>query len=83
MAGVLDRVALVTGAGSAEGIGFATAKVLAAAGACVTLTATTKRIFERLETQPGPGWAREGRIIRRRITSVQRGDNIYCGSNFS
>ena len=50
MAGVLDRVALVTGAGSAEGIGFATAKALATAGAKVTLTSTTKRIFERLET---------------------------------
>ena len=50
MAGVLDRVALVTGAGSAEGIGFATAKALAARGARVALTSTTKRIFERLET---------------------------------
>jgi 3-oxoacyl-[acyl-carrier protein] reductase len=50
MAGVLDRIALVTGAGSAEGIGFATAKALAAGGARVALTSTTKRIFERLET---------------------------------
>ena len=53
MTGVLDRVALVTGAGSAEGIGFATAKALAAAGARVALTSTTKRIFERLETLGG------------------------------
>jgi 3-oxoacyl-[acyl-carrier protein] reductase len=50
MTGVLDRIALVTGAGSAEGIGFATAKALAAGGARVALTSTTKRIFERLET---------------------------------
>jgi 3-oxoacyl-[acyl-carrier protein] reductase len=50
MAGVLDRVALVTGAGSAEGIGFATARALATGGARVALTSTTKRIFERLET---------------------------------
>ena len=50
MAGVLDRAALVTGAGSAEGIGFATARALAAAGARVALTSTTRRIFERLET---------------------------------
>ncbi|SDS25511.1 3-oxoacyl-[acyl-carrier protein] reductase [Halopseudomonas xinjiangensis] len=42
-----DRVALVTGAGSAEGIGFATAKLLFEAGACVALTSTTNRIFER------------------------------------
>jgi 3-oxoacyl-[acyl-carrier protein] reductase len=50
MAGVLDRIALVTGAGSAEGIGFASARALAAGGARVALTSTTKRIFERLET---------------------------------
>jgi len=50
MAGVLDRIALVTGAGSAEGIGFAAARALAAGGARVALTSTTRRIFERLET---------------------------------
>ena len=50
MAGILGRVALVTGAGSAEGIGFATAKALAAAGARVALTSTTERIFERLKS---------------------------------
>lgn len=47
MAGVAGRVALVTGAGSAEGIGFATARILAAAGARVAITATTDRIFDR------------------------------------
>ena len=50
MAGILGRIALVTGAGSAEGIGFATAKALAAAGARVALTSTTERIFERLKS---------------------------------
>mgnify|MGYP006076140749 CR=1 FL=1 len=47
MAGVKDRVVLVTGAGSDGGIGFATAKLLAAAGAKVAITSTTNRIFER------------------------------------
>ena len=47
MAGVRGRVALVTGAGSAEGIGFAIARALAAAGARVCLTATTPRIHDR------------------------------------
>jgi 3-oxoacyl-[acyl-carrier protein] reductase len=41
------RVALVTGAGSAEGIGFATARLLSELGAAVALTATTDRAHER------------------------------------
>jgi len=47
MAGVRDRVALVTGCGSAAGIGFATARLLRAAGARVAITSTTERIFQR------------------------------------
>src|SRR5690606_22842643 len=47
MAGVAGRVALVTGAGAPGGIGFATARVLAAAGARVAITSTTQRIFDR------------------------------------
>lgn len=42
-----DQVALVTGAGSETGIGFATARLLGAAGARVVLTSTTSRIDER------------------------------------
>jgi 3-oxoacyl-[acyl-carrier protein] reductase len=41
------RVALVTGAGSEAGIGFAVAKALAQAGAVVALTSTTRRIMDR------------------------------------
>jgi 3-oxoacyl-[acyl-carrier protein] reductase len=41
------RRALVTGAGSAEGIGFACARALAAAGMEVAVAATTERIHER------------------------------------
>lgn len=47
MAGVAGRVALVTGAGSAGGIGFATARALLAAGARVAITSTTARIQDR------------------------------------
>lgn len=49
MAGVSGRVALVTGAGSADGIGFATARLLKAAGAKVAITSTTDRIYDRLK----------------------------------
>jgi 3-oxoacyl-[acyl-carrier protein] reductase len=53
MAGVEGRVALVTGAGSADGIGFATAKLLGVAGAKVAITSTTERIYKRLEELGG------------------------------
>lgn len=55
MAGVRDRVALVTGAGSADGIGMACARALAAAGARVAISATTERIFRRLAELDGAG----------------------------
>jgi 3-oxoacyl-[acyl-carrier protein] reductase len=41
------QTALVTGAGSAEGIGFAIARRLQAAGAHVAITSTTDRIHDR------------------------------------
>lgn len=47
MAKVAGRVALVTGAGSPGGIGFAIARALVAAGAKVAVTATTDRIHAR------------------------------------
>jgi len=42
-----DRVALVTGAGSPDGIGFATARVLGREGARLATTSTTERIHDR------------------------------------
>ncbi len=42
-----DRVALVTGAGSETGIGFAIARALVKAGARVCVTSTTARIHDR------------------------------------
>ena len=65
MAGVKGRVALVTGAGSADGIGFATARLLAGRRRPkVAITSTTERIFERLATlvgAPDETFARRGR----------------------
>ena len=42
-----QRVALVTGAGSATGIGFAVARALAGAGLAVAVCSTTERIHDR------------------------------------
>lgn len=47
MTDLRGRVALVTGAGSADGIGFAIARMFHDAGATVVLTSTTNRIFQR------------------------------------
>jgi 3-oxoacyl-[acyl-carrier protein] reductase len=42
-----NRVAIVTGAGSAEGIGFETARRMLSLGAKVAITSTTNRIVDR------------------------------------
>ena len=49
------RVALVTGAGAPDGIGFATARLLGAMGATVAVAATTDRVHERVATLVSEG----------------------------
>src|SRR5438094_9347681 len=49
------RVALVTGAGSPTGIGFATAQLLAEKGARVAITSTTDRIEDRAKELTSKG----------------------------
>jgi 3-oxoacyl-[acyl-carrier protein] reductase len=51
------RVALVTGAGSPDGIGFATASLLGSMGATLVVTATTSRIDERAGELRDEGFA--------------------------
>jgi 3-oxoacyl-[acyl-carrier protein] reductase len=41
------RHALVSGCGSAEGIGFATARLLGRLGARISITSTTERVHDR------------------------------------
>lgn len=53
------RVAIVTGAGSPRGIGFATARVLSEMGASILVTSTTERIHERVNELRAIG----GRVV--------------------
>jgi 3-oxoacyl-[acyl-carrier protein] reductase len=54
------RVALVTGAGAPDGIGYATARLLAELGAAVLITATTARIQDRVSELRGAGFDAAG-----------------------
>ncbi len=58
------RVALISGAGSATGIGFASARALGRAGARVAITATTERVHERVAELRGLGLDAVGFIAR-------------------
>ena len=56
------RVALVTGAGSESGIGFATARLLCALGVAVELAATTDRVLDRASEVAEAGGRAHGSI---------------------
>lgn len=58
------RAALVTGCGSASGIGFATARALAERGARVAMTATTSRIDDRVAELQSLGFDAHGVVAR-------------------
>ena len=54
------RVALVTGAGSPDGIGYATARLLGELGAAVMISATTARVHDRLSDLRNAGFDAAG-----------------------
>ena len=56
------RVALVTGAGSVTGIGFATARLLAELGAVVQVSGTTERVFDRAAELVDEGFSARGMV---------------------
>ena len=56
------RVALVTGAGSDTGIGFASAALLASMGASVLVTSTTRRIDDRVNELGARGFDVRGAV---------------------
>ena len=56
------RVALVTGAGSPSGIGFATARILGRGGASVAIASTSERIHERVRELAGDGTVSSGHV---------------------
>lgn len=56
------RAALVTGAGSADGIGFASARLLAELGAAVMISSTTARIEDRVSELRTTGFDAAGVI---------------------
>jgi 3-oxoacyl-[acyl-carrier protein] reductase len=56
------RVALVTGAGAPDGIGFATARLLSELGAAVMISATTSRIHDRVSALRSAGFDAAGMV---------------------
>lgn len=58
------RVALITGAGSQDGIGFATATLLGQLGASVIITATTDRVAQRVAELEEMGISAVGIVAR-------------------
>ncbi|MBB6389732.1 NAD(P)-dependent dehydrogenase (short-subunit alcohol dehydrogenase family) [Microbacterium thalassium] len=70
---------LVTGAGSADGIGFASARLVGAAGRNVVVTSTTDRIFERAEQLRADGIAAVGIVAD--LTSAEGVDAVISGAH--
>jgi 3-oxoacyl-[acyl-carrier protein] reductase len=62
MTRVPQRTALITGAGSPTGIGFAAAEALGRAGYRLALTSTTGRIHERVGTLAAAGLVASGHV---------------------
>ncbi len=77
-----QRTALITGAGSPTGIGFAAAEALGRAGYRLAVTSTTERIHERVRELAAAGCVASGHVadltvpeqVARLLTEVGRAD---------
>lgn len=79
-----QRVAIITGAGSEHGIGFAAARHLGAAQMRVVVTSTTARIFDRVEELRARGVEAEGVVADLRESSgadavLARAQTVFGG----
>ncbi len=72
------RTAVVTGAGSPTGIGFATAALLARMGAAVLITATTQRVDERVAELTALGHDAAGVVAD--LTDVEQVDVVAAAA---
>ena len=72
------RTALVTGAGSPTGIGMASARLLAACGARVVVTATTDRVHDRVAELTVAGHAAAGVVAD--LTTPQGADTVVAAA---
>lgn len=70
------RVALVTGVGSAEGIGFAAARELARQGAAVAITSTTERIHERAAELRAAGHTAEAYVAEAYVADLTEPEQV-------
>ena len=72
------RTALVTGAGSPTGIGMASARLLAACGARVVVTATTDRVHDRVAELTDAGHAAAGVVAD--LTTPEGADAVVAAA---
>ena len=72
-----DQVCLITGAGSPNGIGFETAKILGDLGGKILLVATTERVFQRAEELRSVGIEAEGFIAD--LIDREQVENLVSG----
>lgn len=71
-----EHIAIVTGAGSNTGIGFAVARMLGDRGVSIMLTSTTDRIFERVATLVGEGIRAHGVVAD--LTTEAGVDTVFA-----